>query len=311
MKLRPRLPVVISALAIAAGAPLASPVAHGAPRPQETPSAASAAPSGAAAKPKQQTAMPRPPASAAGPAGAPAKSAAPATPGTPAPGTQAKAAAAPPAAAPPSPASAPAATAATAVADAPLPPPAATGPASKTDVIARVTQALTDVKTAQGRFVQTDPQGKTSSGAFYLSRPGRIRFDYDKPEPMFIVSDGVSVSIEEPKRDAYDAVPLASTPLHLFLRSDVDLKKSGGVTGVTGAGDVYLVTLEDVSGEAQGQMILEFGKDKFDLRGWSAVDGSGAMTRVKLSGVETNGKLKPGLFVVRDPADRSRDRNRR
>jgi outer membrane lipoprotein-sorting protein len=170
-------------------------------------------------------------------------------------------------------------------------------------VIDRVSKAFTDVKTAQGKFTQVDPQGVTSTGDFFISRPGKVRFDYDKPELMHIVSDGTTVSIEEPKRKAYDAVPLSSTPLHLFLRSNVDLKRDGSVTKVTTSNGSHFVTLVDKSGEAEGRMILEFRASDFELLGWRAIDGSDAETRVRLSDTKRNVSLKPSLFVVKDPED--------
>lgn len=170
-------------------------------------------------------------------------------------------------------------------------------------IVDRVAKALTDTRTAQGRFTQVDPQGSPSSGVFYINRPGKVRFEYTSPEPIFIVSDGTSVSIEEPKRKSYDAVPLSSTPLNLFLRSNIDLKKEGSVTDVTTSNGSHFVTLVDKSGEAEGKMILQFRQSDFELVGWRQVDGTGAETRVQLTDVKKNVAVKPALFIVKDPAD--------
>ena len=170
-------------------------------------------------------------------------------------------------------------------------------------IIDRVAKAMTETRTVQGRFTQVDPAGSPSSGAFYINRPGKVRFEYTSPEPIFIVSDGATVSIEEPKRKAYDAIPLASTPLHLFLRSNIDLKKDGSVTDVTSSNGSHFVTLVDKTGEAQGKMILQFRATDFELLGWRQIDGAGAETRVQLADMKKNVSLKPSLFVVRDPND--------
>jgi outer membrane lipoprotein-sorting protein len=176
-------------------------------------------------------------------------------------------------------------------------------------IIDRVGKALSDTRTAQGRFTQVDPTGSPSSGAFYINRPGKVRFEYTSPEPIFIVSDGTSVSIEEPKRKAYDAVPLSSTPLHLFLRTNIDLKRDGSVADVKTQGDSYFVTLVDKTGEAEGKMILQFRQSDFELLGWHQVDGSGAETRVQLSEIKKNVAMKASLFIVKDPADIGDDRH--
>jgi len=175
-------------------------------------------------------------------------------------------------------------------------------------IIDRVAKALTDTRTAQGRFTQVDPQGSPSSGVFYINRPGKVRFEYTSPEPIYIVSNGVSVSIEEPKRKSYDAVPLSSTPLNLFLRSNIDLKKDGSVTDVTTSNGSYFVTLVDKTGEAQGKMVLQFRQSDFELMGWRQIDGTGAETRVQLAEVKKNVALKPTLFIVKDPSDAGDDR---
>jgi len=170
-------------------------------------------------------------------------------------------------------------------------------------IIDRVAKALSDTRTAQGRFTQVDASNSPSSGVFYISRPGKVRFEYTSPEPMFIVSDGTTVSIEEPKRKAYDAIPLSSTPLHLFLRSNIDLKRDGSVTDVSSSGGFHFVTLVDKSGEAEGKMILQFRQSDFELIGWRQIDGTGAETKVQLNDIKQNVSLKASLFVVRDPSD--------
>lgn len=179
----------------------------------------------------------------------------------------------------------------------------APGALDRNGIIDRVAKAMTDTKTVQGSFTQIDPSGAPANGAFYISRPGKVRFEYTSPEPMFIVSDGTTVSIEEPKRKAYDAVPLSSTPLHLFLRSNIDLRKDGSVTDVQTANGFYYVTLVDKTGEAEGKMVLQFRQSDFELMGWRQIDGAGAETKVQLSGIKKNVALKGALFVVKDPSD--------
>lgn len=179
-------------------------------------------------------------------------------------------------------------------------------PLDRNAIVDRVARAMSDTRTAQGRFTQVDPEGRPSSGLFYISRPGKVRFEYTTPEPMFIVSDGATVSIEEPRRKAYDAIPLASTPLSLFLRSDIDLRRDGSVSDVSSANGFHYVTLVDRTGEAEGRMVLQFRQSDFALMGWRQIDGTGAETTIRLSDIRQNPSLKASLFLVRDPNDEER-----
>jgi outer membrane lipoprotein-sorting protein len=186
--------------------------------------------------------------------------------------------------------------------------PAAPAPLINRDTILdQAGRSLTSVRTAKGRFTQTNAEG-TRGGQFYISRPGKIRFEFTSPEPMFIISDGVTVSIEEPRRRSYDSAPLASTPFALFLRANLDLRRDGDVVNVRSANGAHFVTLRDKTGEAQGTLELEFAAQNFELKGWTATDEAGARTRVSLANVETNVTVAPSLFVVRAPEDEDRRR---
>jgi outer membrane lipoprotein-sorting protein len=187
------------------------------------------------------------------------------------------------------------------------PVPAVTPAVDRNAIVDRVSKELTAVKTAQGKFSQIDARGVQQSGNFYINRPGKIRFEYTSPEPMFIISDGTTVSIQEPKRKSYDSAPLKASTLNLFLRTNVDLKRDGNIADVTSSNGSHFVTLVDKSGEAQGKMILEFRASDFELLGWRALNG-GEETRVRLSDTQRNVSLKPALFVVTAPADNRDDR---
>ena len=102
----------------------------------------------------------------------------------------------------------------------------APGALDRNAIIDRVAKAMSDTKTVQGIFTQVDPSNSPSSGAFYISRPGKVRFEYTVPEPIFIVSDGTTVSIEVRRRD-YDrdlAEPAAAgSPAH----ADIGVSSNG------------------------------------------------------------------------------------
>jgi outer membrane lipoprotein carrier protein len=71
------------------------------------------------------------------------------------------------------------------------------------DPLERLQAFVDGVASGRARFEQTvtAPDGagrKASSGGFEFLRPGRFRFDYDKPYPQLIVSDGARVWMHDP-----------------------------------------------------------------------------------------------------------------
>lgn len=88
-----------------------------------------------------------------------------------------------------------------------------------------------DVKAGQSAFTQTvtSPDGKKqklSSGSFSFSRPNRFRFEYAKPYPQTLVSDGVKVWSHDPDlnqvtvRKVGDA--LGNTPVALLTGTSIE-----------------------------------------------------------------------------------------
>ena len=185
----------------------------------------------------------------------------------------------------------------------------APGPMDRNAIIDRVAKALTDTRTVSGRFTQVDPQNASSSGAFYISRPGKVRFEYTSPEPIFIVSDGTTVSIEEPKRKAYDAIPLASTPLQ-SLPAFEHRSQEGRQRHRRPHGE--RLALRDAgrqdrrSGRQDGAAIPRSLTSNCSAGARSTARAP--KRSVQLADMKKNVALKPSLFVVKDPSDVDDDR---
>jgi outer membrane lipoprotein-sorting protein len=65
--------------------------------------------------------------------------------------------------------------------------------------IQKLTAYFNSFRSLRGEFTQISPKGNVSAGVFYLSKPGRLRFEYAPPNPFLVVSDGSWVVIENRK----------------------------------------------------------------------------------------------------------------
>lgn len=172
--------------------------------------------------------------------------------------------------------------------------------------LARANQTLNAVAQMQGRFVQTAPDGARASGAFYLQRPGKLRFEYDPPASLLIVSDGSVVALRDSALRTTDRTDLRSTPLNLILRNQVDLARDARIVRVSRQGEWILVTARDRSGQTDGAISLHFFGPHFELRSWDVVDLTGARTRIALSQVTRPASLDRNLFRLEDMLDSRR-----
>lgn len=189
----------------------------------------------------------------------------------------------------------------------PLAPPIAAPAASsamtaqeRSAILKSVSQAMTQVRTARGKFEQLAPDYGVSTGSFALSRPGKIRFDYDDPTPILIVSNGATVAMQDSELETTDRVPLGSTPLSLLLDDKLDFENEAQVLDVVRANGRIGVTLRDRSGEMDGTLTLVLSDVTKELLGWRTEDTGGNITSVQLVDVEYGKKLNPRLFILKD-----------
>ena len=175
--------------------------------------------------------------------------------------------------------------------------------------VAAIESYLQRLRTAQGRFRQTNPNGSTQTGTFYLAKPGRIRFEYDAPKgaakPAMVIADGAWVGVFDPKSNRNPTrYPLDKTPLGLLLRDRLSLTEPGLVLGATRDADGIDITVVDPRAPQEGRMVMSFAENPVALRQWEITTKTGQRTRVALSDMTTGISLDPSLFNIELAASR-------
>lgn len=167
--------------------------------------------------------------------------------------------------------------------------------------LARISNYLNGMSTLEGDFVQVGPDGELSEGRFYLRRPGRLRFEFEPPNPTLVVADGFWVGVFDTRLDTLDRYPLSNTPLKLLLKERVDLREAGAVQRIERGDGVIRVTANDPDNPDRGSITMIFADNPLELRQWVVLDAQGLTTTVVLSEVRANVELDPRLFVIREP----------
>jgi outer membrane lipoprotein-sorting protein len=184
--------------------------------------------------------------------------------------------------------------------------PAQHAAAQNAAVAQKIADHFSSVKTMQGEFVQFGPRGEQTGGKFFLERPGKIRFNYEKPSPMRVISDGRSVVIGNMKLKTWDIYPLSKTPLALLLDDRIDLK-SKMVRDVKEEPDLITIKLGDKSLFADSTITMMFDPKTFDLRQWTITDNQGKDTSVMIFNTQAGVKFDKSVFTI--PYDEVHKRN--
>lgn len=167
--------------------------------------------------------------------------------------------------------------------------------------LTRISNYLNGVTTLEGNFIQIGHDGELSEGQFYMRRPGRIRFEYNPPNPALVVADGTWVGVYDTRLNTLDRIPLGSTPLDLLLSKRVDLRSDGAIRSIERAPGIMRVTAIDPDAPDQGTITMVFAENPLELRQWIVIDAQGLITTVALSEMRSNVKLDPNLFFIEEP----------
>ncbi len=175
---------------------------------------------------------------------------------------------------------------------------------SATDVAAirRVEAYLNKLKTVQARFIQVSSNGAQAEGDIYISRPGRMRIQYDPPSPVFIVADGSWLIYVDKELDQVSYMPLESTPAGILL--DAKISILGGdftITHFENEADVIRITLYKTDDPGKGILTLIFSDRPLTLKKWTITDTQGILTSVSLIGSRFGIPLDGNLFKFKSP----------
>ncbi|WP_374515790.1 outer membrane lipoprotein carrier protein LolA [Brevundimonas sp.] len=165
---------------------------------------------------------------------------------------------------------------------------------------------LQNLTSAQGTFVETSG-AQRREGRFWLQRPGKMRFEYTRPEGLLVVSDGSNVKRYDPRLDVFRQVPLSQTPLSTFLARNVRLDQGVRIDRITRMqSGAFAIVARDSRRPNDGQVILSFAGSPLRLHEWTIVDAQGGRTRTQLTSLRPASGLSNSLFQLRDPTRRSR-----
>ncbi|MCI5047370.1 MAG: outer membrane lipoprotein carrier protein LolA [Aquisalinus sp.] len=165
------------------------------------------------------------------------------------------------------------------------------------EVFAMAVSYLKGIDTMSADFIQTAPSGNVTTGQLQLSRPGRLRFEYDEPNPTLIVATQGLVYVHDADLETTDSYPVNRTPLKFLLNRDVRTDDARLKEVLRSEAAVNLI-LESTDEETQGELVLTFDAPEMKLRRWAVVDEVGNYTVVDLDNVRQGVRIANNAFRV-------------
>lgn len=172
--------------------------------------------------------------------------------------------------------------------------------ADRTDV-KKAEDYMNSLKNARARFVQTTNDGTQLVGTFYLSRPGKLKFEYDPPVEDFVVADGLFIYFYDAELKEQSNAPIGQTLADFILRDHLKLEGDLTVTNLKRGGGLLQIEVTQTAEPEAGKLVLGFSENPFTLKKWRVVDAQGLITEVELFYLKTDISHPSGLFAYKDP----------
>lgn len=159
-------------------------------------------------------------------------------------------------------------------------------PETDAELVAQLEQYLGGIDTLHARFRQTASNGTQATGEVWVDRPGKLRFEYDPPHPLLLVSNGRFLLHFDRELAQTSYVPISRTPLWFLIKDRIDLSETADYSLAGVQREAARITVQVVREGAKpgepGSVALMFGRDPLRLAGWRIVDQQGITTTVRL-----------------------------
>ena len=139
---------------------------------------------------------------------------------------------------------------------------------SLSEIITKAETYMQELKTAKSRFVQTTWDGTQVIGTFYLSRPGKLRFEYDPPIKDFVVADGRYIYFYDSEIKEQTNAPIQNTLANFLLKKDLSFTndKTISIDEVSEIPNMYKIKLVKTDDVGAGSLTLGFSIEPFELK---------------------------------------------
>ena len=165
--------------------------------------------------------------------------------------------------------------------------------------LANISQYLQNLKILKADFSQTNPDDTISSGTILIKRPGRMRFEYNKPDKTLVLVSAGALAIFDPKGDKEPITyPIKNNPISFILKGEVDLLNSEIVANYEVSAEKAVLTIRDPKKPQLGSVELVFVGTKPQLEKFIIKNENGSSTSISLKDIKYPKNLNETLFSI-------------
>ena len=164
----------------------------------------------------------------------------------------------------------------------------------------RIEQYLNSISTLIADFTQIAPDGEESGGTFFLSRPGKLRWQYNPPVPILIVANGNQLSYYDYELKQLSHTSPSSSLAGFLTRKVIRFADDIIVENLRQDSGLLRIIISQKDHKDQGKLMMIFNNNPIFLKKMTVIDSVGQQTSISLSNIKQGMALEDKLFVIQD-----------
>lgn len=167
--------------------------------------------------------------------------------------------------------------------------------------LAKIENYLNQIIYLSSDFIQTSPEGDVNYGKFYLSRPGKMRIEYDKEIPILIVVNGSILSYLDLELEENSQFTTSSTPASFLTRKNILFSaKDIELLDFTDDGKRYIVSIRKKNRKEAGIFYLIFNKNPISFLEMRVKNDLDQITDISFINPDFRSKISSNKFIIRN-----------
>ena len=171
-----------------------------------------------------------------------------------------------------------------------------------TDIVKRVEVFFNSINTLSAKFIQLGPENNTKrEGYLYISKPGRLKWDYIKPKKITMISNQDKVSYYDHEMEELSYIKYDDALLQILTAKNIVLKNIANIVSThEDKNNIEIVlTKKSVlnSDDSQYIKIIFTRNPHLSLDKLSILNEDSTITNIMLSEVQLNKKIDLNVFV--------------
>ena len=169
---------------------------------------------------------------------------------------------------------------------------------SSNEIIVKIEENWNQIRSMSGEFLQTDPDGKKSTGNFYFLKPYLSKFIYDNKTENFVTNESLLLIVD--KQDyQIESYYIGQNILKKILSDRISIKDEFKKIKIISNDNNHILSLTAGSDQNDNQINLFFNKNSLNLEKWEIYDEFENKTVLEFTKTKKNIFISENLFVVK------------